>query len=234
MSFFRNQDRLDAERAAEAGHAQQLRAFRSCVRKGLAIAAGTVLHKTASVTIEGAGERRKLFTISTEAVDRERDTINLQGWQLDAYRKNPVVLWGHNSYMPPIGRTVDIGTVAGALKAVVEFVPADMPLVGEEADMIFRMCDAGFLSACSVGFRPLKFETAKDRMDDDDWWPPVNFIEQELLEWSVVTVPANGDATIDDEGRAAAIEAAKQAREADAAAKALLDARRRVLRAACY
>jgi HK97 family phage prohead protease len=192
------------------GH-MNIAGFKDAVNKGLTVPAATVVHKAMSLKIENAGgERRKLFTISTDAVDRDNDTIALDGWDLKAYVKNPVVLWGHQSYSPPIGKSVEIGLDGGALKAVVEFVPADMPLIGDEAEMVFRMCDMGFLSACSVGFRPLEYKTAKDRMDDDAWWPALDFTKQELMEWSICTIPANPEAVIDpDEQRATVIGAAK-------------------------
>ena len=107
-----------------------------------------------------------------------------------------------------------------------------MPLIGEQAEMIFRMCDQGFLNACSVGFNPTKYEIAKDRMDDDDWWPPVNFLAQELLEWSICTIPANPDATIDNTQRAAVVEALKQAADDMQAAEALRVGRANQLRRA--
>ena len=213
------------------------------------------LRKSMPVTIESIdGDRRKLFTISTEAVDRDNDTIKLAGWDLKAYLRNPVVLWGHRSYDPPVGRSVEIGTEGGALKAVVEFVPADMPIVGEMAEMVYRMVDKGFLSACSVGFRPLEYEKAKERDDDDSWMTPLDFLKQELLEWSVCTIPSNPEAIVnpDDEERAATVAAMKTAAEDAAAAAAAAAAhaaanaaqlesvraerlaRRRELRAACF
>jgi HK97 family phage prohead protease len=48
------------------------------------------------------------------------------------------------------------------------------------------------LSATSVGFRPLKWSFSKDRERGGG----IDFHEQELLEFSIVTVPANSEATI--------------------------------------
>jgi hypothetical protein len=44
------------------------------------------------------------FVISTDEVDRHGDVIQAQGWQLDAYRNNPVFLWAHDYSRPVIGR----------------------------------------------------------------------------------------------------------------------------------
>jgi hypothetical protein len=57
----------------------------------------------------GDGDSRTLtFTISSAAVDRMGDTIKVDGWKLDAYRKNPVVLWGHDAGDFPSRRPKDL------------------------------------------------------------------------------------------------------------------------------
>lgn len=214
--------------------------FKAAVARGQQIPGGTALHKAATAVIEPAGDRRKLFTISTPTVDRDNDTVSLDGWVLDGYLRNPVVLWGHDQYSPPVGRTVEIGTDGGALKAVVEFVPADMPLIGAQAEMLHRMTDLGFLHACSVGFRPLEYVVSKDRMTDEMWFPPLDFVRQELLEWSICTIPANAEATIETDVAADPTQAARDGETAATARSYAVErqneiaTRRRQLRAACY
>lgn len=134
------------------------------------------------------------FTISTGAVDRDNDVIDQRGWQLEHYRRNPVVLWGHDSrsLQNVIGRCVEIGVVGGALKAAVEFAPT------ETAEAALRLCRAQFLNATSVGFRPLEWEFTSDKARGaDDWFPGIDFRKQELLELSIVAIPANPEALID-------------------------------------
>ena len=138
------------------------------------------------------------FTISTPAVDRAMDTIDQAGWDLDAYRRNPVVLWSHDSWSLPIGRCIDIGLDGGNLCATVEFVPADMPEVGDRAEAIFRMARDRYLSATSVGFRPLEYDVTDDpARDDGGWFPGFDFKRQELTEFSICTVPCNPETLID-------------------------------------
>ena len=177
---------------------EQMRRFKGMVRRGLE-PGSLVLRKPIVSVVENqpTETRRVLYTISTAAIDREKDSIRQDGWVLDAYLTNPVVLWGHRSTDLPIGRCVDIDLSTGSLRAMVEYVPADMPEVGAKAEAVLRMSRTGFLSATSVGFRPLKFEVATDRDDEDSWWPPVNFLSQELMEFSVVSIPANPEALID-------------------------------------
>ena len=171
--------------------------FKSAVRRGETIQADTLIRKDVFTTVEDLEDRKVRFTISTGAVDREDDVVSVDGWVLDAYRQNPVVLWGHDAWDLPIGRCVELGSDGAALKATVEFVPADMPCCGPRAEAVLRMCRTGFLSATSVGFRPLEFEMAKDRMDEDDWFPPFNFLRNELLEFSIVSIPCNPEALIE-------------------------------------
>jgi HK97 family phage prohead protease len=149
-----------------------------------------------------AGEMRALrFTISTGSVDREQDVISIAGWDLKNYLRNPVVLWGHDASMLPIGRAFDVAIEDGALKASIEFIPTDTPERGAFAESVYRLARAGFIAATSVGFRPLKWDYTRDAARGaDDWFPGIDFEEQELVELSVVTVPANPEALIEAPG----------------------------------
>ena len=66
------------------------------------------------------------------------------------------------------------------------------------AESIYRLAQGGFLAATSVGFRPLKWEYTSDlARGADDWFPGIDFEQQELVEFSIVTVPANPEALIE-------------------------------------
>lgn len=152
--------------------------------------------------VKAAEEPRTLnFVISSAKVDRSNDTISQDGWSLDAYRKNPVVLWSHDPSMP-IGRAVEIGVAGGKLRSKTEFVPADNPEFGKLADGLYQMYKGGFLSATSVGFLPLEYAFA----DDPARKGGIDFKTAELMEYSLVSVPANSEALI--EGKAAGIDVA--------------------------
>lgn len=139
----------------------------------------------------GADDSRSMiFTISTSSVDRMGDTIAVDGWKLANYRKNPVVLWGHDAAMLPVARANKVWIEDGKLKADAEFTPLGMARFN---DTVFDMLKAGFLSATSVGFQPLKYAFA----DDPKRKFGIDFMEQELLEFSVVSIPANAEALLD-------------------------------------
>lgn len=138
------------------------------------------------------GDKRELqFTISTETVDRMGDTIKADGWELDAYRKNPVVLWGHDSDSLPVGKATRVWVEGGKLKATAEFTPEGMAKFN---DTVFAMLKDGFLNAVSVGFMPKDYKFT----EDSDRRFGIDFLKQELLEFSVVSVPANPEALLDE------------------------------------
>jgi HK97 family phage prohead protease len=126
------------------------------------------------------------FVISTAAVDRESDIISVEGWELDNYKKNPVVLWAHDYYSPPIGRATEVKVDGDALVATDRFTPEDVNPFGA---MIYRMVKGGFLKATSVGFQPIEWTYSEEHNGYD-------FLRNELLEHSVVPVPANPEALV--------------------------------------
>jgi len=134
--------------------------------------------------------RRVTFCLSDGSVDRMGDRIAVNGWVLDAYRKNNVVLWAHDASSPPIGRCTNIRVVGNRLLGDVEFASADLyPF----AATIYELVRGGFIHAGSVGFVPLDCEWAND--DDRPWG--IDFKRQELLEFSIVPIPANANALVE-------------------------------------
>ena len=130
------------------------------------------------------------FTISSASIDRMGDTIAVAGWKLDNFKRNPVVLWGHDGSMLPVGRATSVWVQGGKLKAKAEFASA---AVSQYAERVRGMIAAGFLTATSVGFAPLKYAFSEDPLRKYG----IDFLEQELLEFSVVGIPANPDALLD-------------------------------------
>lgn len=135
------------------------------------------------------GEPRATFTISTGDVARDGHVIEVAGWQLDNYRRNPVVLYQHGrsaGQIPVIGRSEEIAIRDGKLTATARFTSQDVSPFGFT---VGRMVQEGFLHAASVGWDPIEWTYDEKRGG-------YNFIRQELLEWSVVTVPADAGALV--------------------------------------
>jgi len=154
----------------------------------------------------GAEESRIIpFILSTFTRDRHRTVLNQDNWQLENYRKNPVIAYQHNlsgglcTDPDPdniIGKSNRI-EVEGAKKerqliADAEFEPAESNIMAEK---IFRKIIFGSLSRSSVGF----LEVGNGKYGDGDEAQGEEretyyFEGQELLEWSVVNIPSNPDA----------------------------------------
>ena len=143
------------------------------------------------------------FIASDESVDRYGTTISVKGWNLQMYRKNPIFLFGHDYRSPwsVMGRAVRVekDTVEGELIMDMLFMEKDLNPI---AEMVYQMYahKPAFLNAVSVGFIPLKMEEVKEVEQDKlkqagtKRKAVLRFQEQELLELSAVTVPANANA----------------------------------------
>lgn len=137
---------------------------------------------------------------SSEAEDRDNDILLAAGAQLENFRKNPVVLYAHNYSGLPVARAPSIEAIPGTgLKAQIQF-PAKG--IYDIADSVHGLWAGQFLNAASVGFIPKKAEVRpgpNGEMPKDKWeewgWPYGKiYTSWELLEFSIVPVPANADA----------------------------------------
>lgn len=133
---------------------------------------------------DGQEARSIRFVLSTSIEDRAGDTIDQNGWRLDRFKENPVLLWGHESRKPPIGVVRNLGVVNGRLEGDAVFASAE---TYEFADTVYRLCKDGFINAGSVGFSAVRYEINRDTGG-------LNFKEQELHEFSIVSVPCNPQA----------------------------------------
>lgn len=125
--------------------------------------------------------------ISTESTDRQGDIVRATGAQLGNYLKNPVVLWAHDYGEPPVARALSVETLPGlGLRSRFQFPEWG---TSERADTVRRLWAAGYLNATSIGFIPLDSKPLSDSS-----WGPKEFTSWELLEYSIVPVPANQEA----------------------------------------
>lgn len=123
------------------------------------------------------------FIMSDATVDRMGDIIEPDGWKLASFKKNPIALFGHDSKLP-IGNWKNVRVEDGKLKGHLQFADeGTSPLI----DTLRKLVDQKIIRAVSVGFKPIK----GDPIDPDDIWGGWKFTEQELLECSLVSVPAN-------------------------------------------
>ena len=157
--------------------------FRETASEGNA-PASVVLRKQFETEVEVQDDRSVKFVITTGDADRENDMIDPSGWDLSSYLKNPVVMFAHDYNSLPVARTTKLSNENGKLVAIAEFATYDL---NPMADQVFQMLKQGFLKGASVGFKPVTFSYNEKRGG-------VDFAQQELLEFSVVPIPANASA----------------------------------------
>jgi HK97 family phage prohead protease/HK97 family phage major capsid protein len=144
---------------------------------------GTVIYRTHSEPVEGTS-----FVLSDETVDRMGEVITATGWNLDNFKRNPIALFNHRSDLP-IGRWHDLAIKDGKLKGRLELAPAK---TSPRIDEIRKLVEAGILRAVSVGFQSTKKEPIDEKADN--FFGPFRYLKQELVECSLVSVPANPNA----------------------------------------
>ncbi|MCP3471411.1 phage major capsid protein [Bradyrhizobium sp. CCGUVB1N3] len=142
-------------------------------------AATGIKHKTRAGQLTGLE-----FVLSDETPDRMDDVILSDGWDLKNFKRNPIALFNHKSDFP-IGKWSNLRVENKQLRGQLEMAPFG---TSERIDEIRKLIDAGILRAVSVGFRPLE---SKQR-EGSDWG--VTFVRSELVETSLVAVPANPNA----------------------------------------
>lgn len=133
--------------------------------------------------------RTVTFVFSDNSVDRYGDTIDARGWVLDNYNANPIALFGHdaNTVENVIGRARNVRVEGQKLIGDIEFMPAE---TNPTAEAVYQMVKGGFLKTVSVGFQPIEWNLTKDKGRPGG----VDFKKQELLEISIVAIPANPNA----------------------------------------
>ncbi len=137
--------------------------------------------------LKGIDQERRTISalVSTDSVDRDGDVIVAAGWQLDNYRKNPVVLWAHRYDELPVAKALALEITDHGLLAMMQFADHEL------AQDVFALYAGGFLRAFSVGFRALEYGPRKD--ETSRGWL---ISKAELMEFSCVPVPANQDALV--------------------------------------
>jgi HK97 family phage prohead protease len=152
--------------------------------------------KEMPVSVTALAPRVLRFIGSDESVDRAGDIVSVDGWNVKGYLSNPVVLFNHD-YSKPVGKAqaVRINKRDKRLEFDVYFptteeLSSDPKMPSEHAlfiDTVYNMYKGGYLSAVSVGFKGEKAEPIPGSFG-------MKFLEQELLELSLVAVPANANA----------------------------------------
>ena len=125
------------------------------------------------------------FVLSDESVDRMGDVIEAKGWALDAIQTAPPALFNHNKDIV-LGTWHDLRVERGRLLGRLQWMETDYPIVRYARELV----DQKVLRTVSVGFQPEQSEP----LDPKKPGGGRRFKRQQLLECSIVTVPANPNA----------------------------------------
>lgn len=130
------------------------------------------------------------FVAATEGVKGDGIDLRMTGVNLDRFRNNPVVLFGHQSRGRenlPIGRADNIDVHGDSLKMDISFDRDD-----DFATTVERKIRSGFLNSVSIGFDVQGWEQPSQNM-----WNGGVATKWELFETSVVPVPMDDKATVE-------------------------------------
>lgn len=126
------------------------------------------------------------FVVSTPEVDRYGTIIVPSGIDYTAYLSNPIVLAQHDSDQWPIGRCLGFAMNGENLEATIQ-----IECITEEGKKLTKLINAGYVKAVSVGIIPTEYE---DQTIDGQ--KVTVYTKSELVEFSVVSVPANRQALL--------------------------------------
>lgn len=119
---------------------------------------------------------------SDDSLDRHGDRINPKGWDLENFKKNPVIMLNHNYSQFPIGKAINIKRKENTLIFDIQFSKTL-----ELAKQAFGLVKEGIMKAWSVGFIVLEWGKAGSDYTIE---------KMELLELSLVGIPANPNALL--------------------------------------
>jgi len=179
----------------------------ACDRKKSARSAN-LLHLDFAGEVKEIDERERsiVHVITDSTIDRMGEIVDPYGADLENFKRNPVVLFGHQHHsvgvIPIIGRSAWQKLVGEQWLSKTIF--SDATQFARDAWMLAK---EGFLRATSIGFNPLKWETKKlkdvelspaNRSKFDPDMETRIYRKWELWEYSLVPVPANPNALARD------------------------------------
>lgn len=126
------------------------------------------------------------FVVSTPEVDRYGTIIIPSGIDYTAYLHNPIVLAQHNADEWPIGRCLGFAMNGENLEATLQ-----LHRITDDACEVADLVAAGYVKAVSVGIIPKESEE-----QTIDGKTVIVYTKSELVEFSVVSIPANRQSLI--------------------------------------
>ncbi|HMF29118.1 MAG TPA: HK97 family phage prohead protease, partial [Candidatus Cybelea sp.] len=147
--------------------------------------AGGIVHKLHST----AGQEKE-FILSDATPDRFGDIVEVEGWEFASFNRNPIALFNHNANFP-VGSWANIRVGDKALRGDLILAPKG---ISPRIDEIRGLVEAGILRAVSVGFKPVASRPVDATKNDPFGMAPQIYTKAELVECSLVSIPANPNA----------------------------------------
>lgn len=149
-----------------------------------------VYYREVEIRVAGGtdlGEREFEFLASDETPDSYGDIVRVEGWDLKRYKRNPIILFNHKSDVP-VGHSPKTA-IDDARNALVSRIKLADEGTSDFIDTLYKLMKQRIVRAVSVGFRPTKdVEILRDKEGN---FEGLEFNGQELLEISIVSIPAN-------------------------------------------
>ena len=144
-----------------------------------------IIHKLHAT--DGKG---KEFILSDATPDRFGDVVEIEGWDFANFIRNPVALFNHMATFP-VGTWTNIRVGDKALRGDLVLAPKG---ISSRIDEIRGLVEHGILRAVSVGFKPLSSRPVDATRNDPFGMAPQVYTKAELVECSLVSIPANPNA----------------------------------------
>lgn len=145
-----------------------------------------------ALTEENIKNRECEFVISSESVDTYRTVFKIDGWELERYANNPIVVYGHRAWSDNPDMIIGTSQLRIEGKELIAKAKFEEESVNPMAEKVWRKVQAGTLRMASVGANPLEYRYGIESQGED---PKVlYFTRTELFEWSIVPIGSNPDA----------------------------------------
>lgn len=140
------------------------------------------------ITVKAVDEEKREITgiATTPAPDRHGDVVEPKGAEFNL----PLpLLWQHDSRQP-VGKVVSAKVTKEGIEVRAQIAKVDAPAgLAARLEEAWQSVKAGLVSGLSIGFRALEYSF----LDDTDG---IRFTRWAWLELSLVTIPANAEASI--------------------------------------
>lgn len=129
------------------------------------------------------------FVINSGGVDLVHEELNPMGCDFADFMRNPVVLWAHDDWSPPIAKALDVRLDPDdGVLSLAKFAVEEDPF----AARVFKLYEGGYLNAASVRFIPTEtIHYDEDSDERKERGVRVRYEKWKLLEYSPVPIPCD-------------------------------------------